>query len=311
MTGLARKKRVTDPFDDEARARLVGADHRQLSSFSCGSEHSGNGDGEGDALSLSDLVHGFLEEDGNFGDDSVVNEFDSDRVDSADDFDDSVEDSLRWRSVIFALSNNVDPYRNKLLAHVSEAADMFAFMRERNVSVFRRGVVAFLKEKGHDAAVCETTWDSSAASGGRVPAGSHEFIDVVQSGSSTWRYFVDLDFRAQFEIARPTRQFSEILRLVPGVFVGRSEELKRTVSIVCDAARRCFRSSGLPVPPWRKNRFMQNKWFASYRRTANPVQENPVPVAVTAVNGVSCRLVGFDNVVLEARRGGGVVRTRC
>lgn len=73
---------------------------------------------------------------------------------------------------------------------------------------------------------------------------SHEFIDVVQSSSATWRYFVDLDFRAQFEIARFTRRFAEALASVRGLFVRGAEELKRTVSMACDAARRCFRSRG-------------------------------------------------------------------
>ncbi|KAK7339093.1 hypothetical protein VNO77_19736 [Canavalia gladiata] len=291
MPSFARMKRVTDPFDDEARARLVGADHRHLSSRSQNSD-------DGDSLSLSNLVHGFLEEDSDCGgDDSAVNELDWDRVGSADDCVDPVEESLS-----FALANNVDPYRNMLLAHALEATEKFAFLRERNISVYRRSVAAFLRERGHDAAVCDTAWDSS----GRVTGGSHQFIDVVQSGSSTRRYFVDLEFRSQFEIARPTRRFSEMLSSVPGVFVGGQEELKRTVSVVCDAARWCFRNRGLPVPPWRKNRFMQNKWFGPFRRTTNPV-----PTAMTAVNGVSCRLVGFDDVVLEVRRGSGVVvRTR-
>jgi len=100
-----------------------------------------------------------------------------------------------------------------------------------------------------------------------------------------------------------------VLSLVPGVFVGGEIELKRTVSIVCDAAKKCFRSREVSIPPWRKNRFMQNKWFGPSKRTVNPVQGKPV--RVTAVNAVSCRLLGFDDVAMETRRGGGVaVRTR-
>ncbi|KAK7395406.1 hypothetical protein VNO78_15964 [Psophocarpus tetragonolobus] len=276
MKGFTRKKRVTDLLDDEARARLVGADHRQLSSD--------------ESLCLSHLVQSFLQQDTNSGDsDSVCDDSDGDPVDSLND---SVSDSA---SVALSISNyadsdsDSDSYRNLLIAHVSEALEAFAFLRERNASLLRRSVAAFLRERRHDAAVCETARDCS----------SHEFVDVVRPGAATWRYFVDLDFRAQFEIARPTRRFSEALAAVPGVFVGGEEELKRTVSTVCDAARRCFRSRGLPVPPWRKIRFMQNKWFGPCRRTANPVPRG--------ANGVSCRLVGFDDVVFEAGRG---VRTR-
>ncbi|XP_020234261.1 uncharacterized protein LOC109814284 [Cajanus cajan] len=282
MLPFTTKKRVTHPFDDEARARLVGADHRSPS--------SGDSDADNN-LSLSYLVHSFLEQHSNSGEeeDSPIHDSDWDRVDSLDDSPDSVSDSP---SPSLAISRNAiaDPYMNTLIAHVSEALERFAFLRERNAALLRQSVAAFLRERRHDAAVCD-------ASGG-----SHEFIDVVHSGEATRRYFVDLDFRAQVEIARPTRRFAEALAAVPAVFVGRAEELKRSVSIVCDAARRCFKSRGLPVPPWRKNRFMQRKWFGPSRPTANPVQ---VPRALN--NGVCCRFVGFDDVVLE---GGVVVRTK-
>ncbi|XP_061354690.1 uncharacterized protein LOC133299268 [Gastrolobium bilobum] len=301
MVGFARKKRVTDPFDDEAKARIFGGDQRQLSGVSSGSEHSGDGDGESPCL--SGLVHDyFLKENGNECD-SVGNEFDSEGVDSVSDCMDSVEDLINLNA-----ANSVDSYKNMLRAHVSEAAEKFAFLRERNVSVYRRNVMSFLREMGHNAAICKTRWDSSGGS----TAGSHEFIDVVQSGPSTWqnRYFVDLDFAGQFEIARPTSSYEEILTYVPGIFVGTAEELKRTVLIMCRVAKRCLRNRGLSVPPWRKNRYMQNKWFGSYKRTTNPVQGNPVPTVVSAVSGAKCRLVGFDDAVSEDRRGGVFVRIR-
>lgn len=304
MMNFARKKRVTDPFDDEAKARLVGGDLRQLSGVSSGSEHSG----AGESPCLSELVHGFFLEDNGDECDSVGNDFDSDRVDSVSDCMDSVEDLLRL-SAVNSNNNTVDSYKSLLHAHVSEAAEKFAFLRERkSVSVYRRNVMSFLRDKGHNAAICKTRWDSS----GGITAGSHEFIDVVRSGPSTWqnRYFVELDFAGQFEIARPTSGYSEILSFVPGIFVGTAEELKRTVFALCGAAKRCLRSRGLSVPPWRKNRYMQNKWFGPYRRTANPVQGNPVPVAVSSFSGAQCKLVGFDDAVSEARRGGVFVRTR-
>jgi uncharacterized protein (TIGR01615 family) len=283
MAIFSTNKRITNLFNDIARAPLV--------------DYSG----DDDSLSLSHLVHSFLEENTNVNDDSVANEFDSDRVDS-----DSVDESSALKRLNAVFSNNADNYRNKLREHVSEALENFAFLRERNFSIFRRSVAAFLREKGHDAAVCVTAWE---AYDGTVTAGSHEFIDVVRKGSATWRYLVEIEFRAQFEIAKPTRQFSEILNSVPGVFVGGEIEMKRSVSILCDAAKRCFRSRDVSIPPWRRNRFMQNKWFAPYERTANPVHGKPV--RVTAVNGVSCRLLGFDDVGMETRRGGAVtVRTR-
>lgn len=296
MVILARKKRVTDPFDDEAKARLVGGDHRQLSYVSSGSEHSGTGDD--DSPCLSELVHDFLEDNGDSCD-SAGNDFDSERVDSVTDCMDSVEELLN-----LSASTVSDSYKSLLLLHASEAAEKFAFLKEQNVSSYRRNVMSFLREKGHNAAICKTRWDSS----GGVTAGNYEFIDVVQSGPSSWhkRYFVDLDFAAQFEIARPTSEYTEFLSYyVPRVFVGTEDELKRTVRVLCGVAKRCFGKRGLSVPPWRKNRYMQNKWFGSYKRTVNPVH-----MTVSAVSGAKCRFVGFDDAVSEARRGGVSVRTR-
>ncbi|XP_004492292.1 uncharacterized protein [Cicer arietinum] len=299
MPIISRNKRLTGIFDQDARARLTVTNSQKLTSFNTGSVYSS--DSDGDSLSLSDLVHSFLEEHTNGNnDDSAPNELDSDRVDSFADSSD-----LKRLNAVFM--KNADCYRNMLLEHVTEASENFSFLKEQNVSIFRQSVAAFLREKGHDAAVCVTAWDISSVGG--ATASNHEFIDVVKIGSATWRYFVDLEFRAQFEIARPTPQFSEVLSSVPDVFVGGEKELKRTVLIVCDAAKKCFRSRALSIPPWRKNRFMQNKWFAPCRRTVYTVQGKPV--RVTAVNGVSCRLLGFDDVVKETRRGGSItVRTR-
>ncbi|KAH1199449.1 hypothetical protein GmHk_18G052811 [Glycine max] len=97
---------------------------------------------------------------------------------------------------------------------------------------------------------------------------------------------------------RAMRRFSKALAAIPGVFVGGTEEMKHTVSTTHDAARRCFRSRGLPVLPWRKNRFMQNKWLGPCHRTARDI-------SIGFSGGVSCRVVEFDDVVSEAGCGGG------
>jgi len=279
MPTFPRKKRVTDPFDEHARARLFGADQWK---FQSGTQYSD----DSDSLSLSYLVHGFLEGDidkASSDEDSVFDGSDCDRVDSTKDLPSLVSDSA---NVAISLPTNEDPYCNLLIMHVSEAVEKFAFLRERNRMLFRRKVAAFLWERRHNAAVCETKQDTSRW--------SHEFIDVIHSEAVTWRYFVDLDFRAQFEIARPTKQFSDVLATVPSIFVGCAEKLKRTVSKLCEALSLSFRTKGLPVPPWRRNRFMQNKWFGACRRNAEPVQ--------MAVNGDNCRLVGFEDTVSEAGR---------
>ncbi|KAE8037821.1 hypothetical protein FH972_010376 [Carpinus fangiana] len=293
MAGLGRTtKRVTDPLNDKVRDRLVGKDQTQLSYVSSGSEHSPD-----DSPCLAELVHGFLENDCQT--DCHADDMDSKRVDSAAVLPGEVEDILRST----AGDNAVDSYMNMLVGHVSQAAERFSCLPRSNRNVFRRNVMAYLREVGHNAAICKTRWESS----GGLTAGNYEFIDVVQPEFSTWhptRYIVEFDFAAQFEIARPTEQYTKLLRSLPRVFVGRSEALKKVVKVMCNVAKRTLRSRDLSVPPWRKNRYMQNKWFGPYRRTTNLVPEN--------VGGGKCKFVGFDDAVsvVNVSHRGFFVRTR-
>ncbi|GMJ08990.1 hypothetical protein like AT3G07350 [Hibiscus trionum] len=288
-----RVKRVTDPLDHRVKAQLVDA-----SSASCGSQRSTAT--EDDSPCLSELVQSFLEGDRDAAEQTGYNS-DSDPVGSNLDATDSLEIIIKSTSL-----NSTDSYGNLLLAHVSNAIEMLSFFRT-DKAVFRRQVMAYLRQVGHNAAICKTKWSSS----GGLTAGNYEFIDVVQSVSPTrqHRYFVDLDFASEFEIARPTSDYLRLLQYLPRVFVGESEELKRMVKVMADSAKRSLKSRQLSLPPWRKNRYMQNKWFGPYRRTTNQIQANNTssnPANIQPVNTVQCRYVGFDDAV----NGSLFVRTR-
>ncbi|KDP45271.1 hypothetical protein JCGZ_15136 [Jatropha curcas] len=276
MSGFVRAKRVTDPLDDEAKARIVGV---RFSYVSSGSEHSVD-----DSPCLSELVHGFLEDD--FETQPLSYDSDSDNIDSVSDCTDMAEDTLRS-----ATSNNIskDSYRNLLFAHVLKAMEVFSCLQNQK-AVLRRKVMSFLRELGHNAAICKTKWESS----GGLSAGNYEFIDVVQSQH---RYFLDLDFASQFEIARPTSHYSKQLQSLPRVFVGKNEDLKRIIKAMSDAAKRSLKCRELSLPPWRKNRYMQNKWLGPYRRTSNPIPVSSSTQVIQPVSGVTCRFVGFDDAV--------------
>lgn len=155
--------------------------------------------------------------------------------------------------------------------------------------------MAVLRELGHNAAVCKTKWSLS----GSMSSGDHEFVDVVRAGGGQGqiRYFVELDLASEFQIARPTLQYSRMLLCLPMIFVGTGDEFKRIVRVLCDAARKSLRSTELSVSPWRKNRYVQNKWFGPYRRTINPIPEkSPSPSPSPAP---AHRCVGFDDVVSD------------
>lgn len=303
MAGFVRTKRVTDPLDSRVRDRLVGRDgSSELGYASSGSEHSADND---DSPCLSELVHGFLEDSESETRSSLdCYDSDSERVDSVSDRIDSSEWILRP-----ALANNADSYRKLLQAHVSQGVEAFSRLRS-NKAAFRRNVMSFLRDLGHNAAICKTRWDSSSS--GVLPAGNYEFIDAVlkpsSSGSESRRYFIDLDFAAEFEIARPSPHYAKLLQSLPRIFIGNGDELKRIVRAMCDAAKRSLKSTELSIPPWRKNRYMQNKWFGPYRRTVNQFPENSSPSTISSpvsVAGVKCRWVGFDNGVSDGNVNGG------
>ncbi|GMJ00683.1 hypothetical protein like AT3G07350 [Hibiscus trionum] len=282
-TSHRRIKRVTDPLDDRVKARLVGASYE-----SSGSEHSAAAVVvEDDSPCLSELVHGFLEDQHDAAGKTGYNS-DSDRVDSSLDITDSLQIIIKSTSL-----SKMDSYRNLLMAHVLRAMEMLSFFKT-DKAIFRRKVMAYLREVGHNAAICKTNWSSS----GGLTAGNYEFIDVVQSESPTGqiRYFVDLDLASEFEIARPTGEYSRLLQHLPRVFVGGNEELKKMVKIMSESVKRSLKSKELTLPPWRKNRYMQNKWFGPYRRTTNQIPANDSPLTIHAVNIVQCRYVGFDAV---------------
>lgn len=294
MAGFVRTKRVTDPLDARVRDRLVGRESSELGYASSGSEHSATDDWP----CLSELVNGFLEEDDSETR-SPENDSDLDRVDSVSERVDSTESILRSS----AASSNADAYKRRLLAHVTEATELLSHLRSSKAK-FRRSVMSYLRESGHNGAICKTRWDSS----GGLTAGNHEFIDAVVEPTGTSvqnrRYFVDLDFAAEFEIARPSVHYSKLLESLPRVFVGSGDELKRIVRAMCEAAKRSLKITDLSIPPWRKNRYMQNKWFGPYRRTTNLVPENSSPAAISLPSAVKCRWVGFNDAVPDSNVNG-------
>lgn len=134
-------------------------------------------------------------------------------------------------------------------------------------SRMRRPVMKRLRQEGYNAAICKSRWNH----GDGLPAGDYEFIDVIveDKNGKHDRFIVDIDFKAQFEIARASSRYSQLLNVLPRLYVGRAERLKQILMIMSNAAKRSLKDQGLHLPPWRKQRYMHAKWFSSYRRTTN------------------------------------------
>ncbi|KAK1398092.1 Sulfate/thiosulfate import ATP-binding protein [Heracleum sosnowskyi] len=280
MAAIARRKKVTDPLDDKAKARIFG--------FSSGSEHSARNDDveEDDSPCLSNLLCGFLDQQDS-SEDSQEYENESD----SDDVIDHQIINVDFENLNQALRNEDDDhFRNVLVTHVSKAIEIFWFVKS-NGSLLRRNVMAFLRSEGYNAGICKTKWESC----GGLTGGNYELIDVLKSvDPKSDRYFIDLNFADEFEIARQTNGYQQLLQTLPRVFIGKCDRLKRIVKIISDEARRSLKTKGLHLPPWRKNRFMQNKWFGPYRRTTNLIPANVITSPGKQM--VKCRSVGFNAV---------------
>lgn len=123
---------------------------------------------------------------------------------------------------------------------------------------------------GYDAALCVSRWEKSPTH----PAGEHAYIDVLLPACSDRgereRVLVDVDFRSQFEVARPTKAYRAVLQRLPGAFVGTEDRLRLLVAAAADSARASLRQRGLHLPPWRKPEYMRAKWLSPYEREAPP-----------------------------------------
>ncbi|KAK9270704.1 hypothetical protein L1049_026287 [Liquidambar formosana] len=127
-------------------------------------------------------------------------------------------------------------------------------------------MVARLKMDGFEASLCKSSWVTTF---GRPAVfqftGDYEYIDVMmkdgEDGKPT-RLIVDMDFRSQFELARPTPTYRDLTNTLPSIFVGTEGKLNQIISLLCSAAKQSLKQSGLHIPPWRKASYMQSKWLS-------------------------------------------------
>lgn len=137
------------------------------------------------------------------------------------------------------------------------------------------------------AGLCKTKWEKR----GKLTAGDYEYNDVNLSGK---RYIIEVSLAAEFEIARPTNQYSSLLNIFPKIFVGKMEELKRIVRLMCSAIKGSMKKMDLHIPPWRRNLYMQTKWFSSYKRTINAVATIKASSHFSAESFCPKKFMGFE-----------------
>ncbi|KAK1418814.1 hypothetical protein QVD17_27961 [Tagetes erecta] len=135
----------------------------------------------------------------------------------------------------------------------------------------RKLVAQGLVSIGYDASICKSRWEKTSS----YLAGEYEYIDVIIEDGE--RVIIDIDFRSEFEIARPTGSYKAILQSLPYIFVGDADRLQQILSIISEAAKLSLKKKGMHVPPWRKFDYMRSKWLSSHIRTSLPPSLSPSP----------------------------------
>ncbi|WOK91773.1 hypothetical protein Cni_G00464 [Canna indica] len=268
----------SDPARPAAKSRLKRLFERQFSRPSSAEKLASAGDGrekereeggdvEPSSVCLDTMVLGFMEEghherpprgrcicfNANFDDisDDDCDARDADAPGSGAPPGDAAE-------AIKGLVPCASVVERNLLADASKILEKAK--NSKNKDVYRRTVSDGLRSLGYDAAICKSRWDKNPS----FPAGEYEYIDVVIDGGL--RLLVDVDFKSEFEVARPTKSYRAVLQHLPSVFVGRPDRLQRIVALASEAARQSLKKKGLHVPPWRRPEYMRAKWLSPHQR---------------------------------------------
>lgn len=94
---------------------------------------------------------------------------------------------------------------------------------------------------------------------------------VKKEDGESIRLIVDIDLKSQFELARPTKAYKQLIDTIPQIFVGTKGKLIKVISLLCSAAKQSFKEKGLYVPPWRTTTYMQSKWFSNSQKEASSI----------------------------------------
>ncbi|THG04235.1 uncharacterized protein LOC114291201 [Camellia sinensis] len=123
-----------------------------------------------------------------------------------------------------------------------------------------------LRTAGHNCIICKSKWKGSPD----IPSGEHTYLEVMDNTSSkrgeTIRVVIELNFRAEFKMARASEEYNHLIHQLPEVFVGKAERLRALIKILCYAAKKCMEAKKMHMAPWRKHKYMQSKWFGKHEQ---------------------------------------------
>ncbi|RWW65386.1 hypothetical protein BHE74_00027311 [Ensete ventricosum] len=263
-------------------------------------------------MSLFDTVFSFLEEGGGVGGGGGSREggcHDSDDgLDSGDD-EEGTSDSAAEKKVFWESQQQL--LREALSRTSSTEAKLLQRTKDAVTKMQAEGVVCtcsnslakecrncalayitrHLHQLGYNSALCKSKWTRSPdiPSGKKLDilrprcAREHSYVDVVMETKSgkkgPVRLVIELNFRAEFEMARGSQEYNRLVSCLPEVFVGKSEKMRGVLKVVCAAAKKCMKENKMHMAPWRKHKYMQSKWLGTPERAGPGVMSFPPTVS--------------------------------
>ncbi|KAM3700321.1 hypothetical protein ACJW31_05G089800 [Castanea mollissima] len=252
------------------------------------------------AASFSDMVFGFLE-DGEGLPESVSSEEGCGEIENFDDEDEEKdnignveEDKSYWENQhqilqdtlrrTTSLESRIRSTTKEALKEIQSANTVCACGRPLASSCWNclmGEVSGRLQNAGYNSAICKSKWRSSPD----IPSGEHTLLDVIENSGSKKgevRVIIELNFRAEFEMARASEEYNRLVQRLPEVFVGKVERLSTLIKILCSAAKKCMKEKKMHMGPWRKQKYMQAKWLSPCKRTTSTPNlsmgySNPLP----------------------------------
>lgn len=219
---------------------------------------------EPSSVCLAKMVQNFMEESNekqqqqNCGRNRCVC-FNGNCTDSSDDEPEAYYSSFSHAcDALKSLVPCVSVSERNLLADTAKIVERHK-INKRKDGFCRKIVADDLISLGYDASICKSKWDKSPSS----LAGEYEYVDVIVEGE---RLIIDIDFRSEFAIARPTKPYKLVIQTLPNIFIGKSDRLEKIIAVVADAAKQSLKKKGMPLPPWRKLDYIKSKWLSPFTR---------------------------------------------
>ncbi|GLT64459.1 hypothetical protein SLA2020_369520 [Shorea laevis] len=185
------------------------------------------------AASFSEMVFGFLE-DGEGLPESVSSDEGCREIEDLDDQDDNgnVEDQDKsfWENqhqLLQASLSRSSSVESRIRSAIKEAlkeirtANTVCACGRALASGCRKclmvEVSGRLRNAGnYNSAICKSKWRNSPD----IPSGEHSFLDVIENSSSKKgevRIIIELNFRAEFEMARASEDYNQLVQRLPEV----------------------------------------------------------------------------------------------